>query len=65
VLAYAAAFGSLGIGGGPFIAGQMGPLLGLRSFFALNSVLLLLGFVLWLRALTAGASADPRREAQR
>ncbi len=63
VLAYAAAFGSLGIGGGPFVAGLIGPLLGLRVFFALNSVLLLIAFGLWLRALTRGAPADPRRGA--
>ena len=63
VLAYAAAFGSLGIGGGPLIAGWIGPLLGLRAFFALNSVLLLIGFGLWVRAVTRGAAADPWREA--
>ena len=63
VLAYAAAFGSLGIGGGPFVAGQIGPLFGLRAFFALNSVLLLIAFALWLRALTRGAPADPHRGA--
>ncbi len=61
VLAYAAAFGALGIGGGPFIAGQVGPLLGLRAFFALNSLLLAGGLALWLRALTRGAPADPVR----
>ncbi|HKI96834.1 MAG TPA: MFS transporter [bacterium] len=63
VLAYAAAFGSLGIGGGPFIAGEIGPLFGLRTFFALNTVLLLIGFGLWLRALTRGAPGDPLRTA--
>jgi MFS transporter, DHA1 family, multidrug resistance protein len=65
VLAYAAAFGALGIGGGPFVAGEIGPLLGLRAFFALNSVLLLAGFALWLRALTRGALGQPPREAAR
>ena len=65
VLAYQAAFGALGIGAGPFLAGQIGPLLGLRAFFALNSLLLGLAFVLWLHAITRGAPGDPRREAAR
>lgn len=49
VMAYGAAFGMLGIGGGPFIAGQIGPLLGLRAFFALNTVILLVALLLWMR----------------
>jgi MFS family permease len=65
VLAYAAAFGSLGIGGGPLLAGYIGPLLGLRAFFALNSVLLLVSFALWLRALGRGAPGDPPRDPPR
>jgi MFS family permease len=65
VLAYAAAFGSLGIGGGPLLAGYIGPLLGLRAFFALNSVLLLVSFALWLRALGRGAPGDPPRDPRR
>lgn len=62
VLAYSAAFGALGIGGGPFIAGIIGPVVGLRVFFALNSLLLLAAFLLWLRALTRGAAGDPGAE---
>lgn len=50
VMAYGAAFGMLGIGGGPFIAGQIGPIFGLRTFFALNSAVLFIGFLLWLRS---------------
>ncbi len=63
VLSYAAAFGALGIGAGPFIAGQIGPLLGLRAFYALNTGLLLVASLVWLRALTRGAVADPARPA--
>lgn len=55
VLAYASAFGALGIGAGPFIAGQIGPLLGLRAFFGVNSILLLIGFLIWLRTMHRGA----------
>lgn len=60
VLAYAAAFGSLGTGGGPLVAGLIGPRFGLRTFFALNSVLLLIGFGVWLRAMLRGAAAGPQ-----
>ena len=59
VLAYFAAFGALGIGAGPFIAGQIGPLVGLRAFFALNSLLLLAGFAIWVRGIHQGAAAHP------
>lgn len=58
VLSYAAACGALGIGGGPFIAGQIGPLFGLRTYFALNSLLILIGLLIWLRALARGWPAD-------
>lgn len=50
VLAYSAAFGSLGMGVGPFVAGQIGPWLGLRAFFVLNSLLILMLLVLWWRS---------------
>ena len=62
VLSYSAAFGALGIGAGPFVAGLIGPVLGLRAFFALNSLLLLLGFAVWLRALLRGARGAPGLE---
>jgi MFS family permease len=52
VLAYSAAFGALGMGAGPFVAGQIGPWLGLRAFFLLNSVLILVLCAVWLRAST-------------
>ncbi|MDH4246641.1 MAG: MFS transporter [Deltaproteobacteria bacterium] len=51
VLAWGAAFGMLGIGGGPLLAGLIGPYLGLHSFFIVNSLLLLLGFTLGFRRL--------------
>ena len=62
VLAYASAFGALGIGVGPFVAGMIGPVLGLRAFFALNSLLLLVGFAIGLRAHLRGAASDPASE---
>ena len=45
VLAFSAACGALGTGIGPLIAGQIGPLFGLRAYFALNGLMLLLGLV--------------------
>jgi len=61
VLAFGAAFGMLGIGGGPFLAGLIGPVFGLRTFFFINSALLLLAFVGWSIATTRGAIMDPAR----
>lgn len=50
VLSYAAAFSALGMGTGPFVAGQIGPWLGLRAFFVLNSVLILVLLGVWWRS---------------
>ena len=50
VLSYSAAFSALGMGLGPFVAGQIGPWLGLRAFFVLNSALLLGLLVAWWRS---------------
>ncbi|HEX7926923.1 MAG TPA: MFS transporter [bacterium] len=50
VLAYSAACGALGMGVGPFVAGQIGPVFGLRAYFALNALLILSLLVVWLRA---------------
>jgi DHA1 family multidrug resistance protein-like MFS transporter len=52
VLAYLTAFGMLGMGVGPFIAGQMGPALGLRSYFGLNALMLLACLGAWYRSWT-------------
>jgi hypothetical protein len=38
------------MGLGPFVAGQIGPWLGLRAFFVLNSALLLGLLVAWWRS---------------
>jgi len=35
--------------------------LGLRAFFALNSLLLLIGLPIWLRALTRGSPTEHER----
>jgi MFS family permease len=58
VLSYAAAFSLLGIGAGPFVAGQVGPWLGLRAFFLLNSLLLLALLAAWWRACRPPAPAS-------
>jgi len=52
VLAYLTAFGMLGMGVGPFIAGQVGPWLGLSAYFGLNGVLLLAFLGAWYRSWT-------------
>ncbi len=53
VLAYLAACGMLGMGVGPFIAGQIGPYIGLPSYFALNAAALLVLVWAWRRSLRA------------
>jgi MFS family permease len=50
VLSYLAACGMLGMGAGPFIAGQVGPRLGLPSYFALNAAALFALAIWWLRS---------------
>jgi MFS family permease len=50
VLAYSAGFSALGMGAGPFIAGQIGPWLGLRAYFLFNSLLLLGLMAAWIRS---------------
>ena len=52
VLAYLTAFGMLGMGVGPFIAGQVGPTLGLRAYFGLNALMLLACLGAWYRSWT-------------
>jgi MFS transporter, DHA1 family, multidrug resistance protein len=48
-ISYATAFQFFGMGLAPFFAGLIGPMLGLRAYFALTIVLMLGGLVLWLR----------------
>jgi MFS family permease len=50
VLAFMAGCGMIGMGFGPLLAGQIGPWLGLRAYFLLNCLLLLVGLYLWRRA---------------
>ena len=38
----------LGNGGGPFLAGIIGPLMGLPAYFGFNALLVLVGLVLWV-----------------
>ena len=48
-LSYATAFQFLAMGVAPFFAGLIGPMLGLRAYFAITTALMLGGLVLWLR----------------
>ncbi|HEX9844216.1 MAG TPA: MFS transporter [bacterium] len=58
-LAFGTSLYMLGHGGAPVLAGVVGPLLGLRAYFAGNVLMLLTGLVLWL------VSFAPRRFAPR
>ena len=49
-ISYSSSFQCIGMGLVPFGAGLIGPLLGLRVYFALCTALTLGGFMLWLRA---------------
>jgi DHA1 family multidrug resistance protein-like MFS transporter len=49
-ISYASAFQFLAMGLAPFIAGLIGPVLGLRAYFALTIVLMGGGLVLWKRS---------------
>ena len=53
-LSYATAFQFLGMGIAPFLAGLIGPMLGLRAYFALITVMMAAGLALWLRVDKAG-----------
>jgi DHA1 family multidrug resistance protein-like MFS transporter len=46
-ISYATAFQFFGMGIAPFAAGLIGPLLGMRAYFALTIVLMLGGLVMW------------------
>lgn len=48
-ISYATAFQFFAMGLAPFGAGLVGPIFGLRAYFALTIVLMLSGLVLWLR----------------
>lgn len=48
-ISYATAVQFLAMGLAPFLAGLIGPAMGMRAYFALTIVLMLGGLVLWLR----------------
>lgn len=54
-ISYSTAFQFLAMGLAPFLAGVIGPILGLRAYFAFTLVLMVGGLVLWLRS---GKGAD-------
>lgn len=49
-ISYATSFHFIAIGLAPFCAGLIGPVFGLRTYFALTVAFSLIGLVLWLRA---------------
>jgi len=49
-ISYATSFHFIAIGLAPFCAGWIGPVFGLRAYFALTVVLAFVAFLLWLRA---------------
>jgi DHA1 family multidrug resistance protein-like MFS transporter len=49
-ISYAASFQFIAMGIAPFTAGLIGPLLGLRAYFAVSALLTFLAFGLWLRS---------------
>ena len=58
-MALGTSFGMLGMGAGPLLSGWIGPAFGLRTYFAINSVLLLLGCLAWLRSGLRETAAAP------
>lgn len=48
-ISYSTSFQFIAIGTAPFLAGLIGPVFGLRSYFALTAALILAAFVMWLR----------------
>jgi DHA1 family multidrug resistance protein-like MFS transporter len=48
-IAYMSAFQFFGMGMAPFLAGLIGPVMGMRAYFALTMVLMAIGLVLWRR----------------
>jgi MFS transporter, DHA1 family, multidrug resistance protein len=54
-ISYAASFQFIAMGIAPFTAGLIGPLLGLRAYFALTAGLTFVAFGLWLRSEKRGA----------
>ena len=49
-ISYATAFQFFGMGVAPFAAGLIGPVLGMRTYFALTILLMASGLALWLRS---------------
>ncbi len=58
-IAYSSSFQCIGMGLAPFCAGLIGPVFGLRAYFALFTLLTLAGLILWLRRYRPGAAETP------
>jgi MFS family permease len=52
-IAYASSFQYVSAGVAPFLAGVIGPWLGLRAYFAFTTLFTVVGLVVWLRAVRA------------
>jgi MFS family permease len=59
-ISYAASFQFIAMGIAPFTAGLVGPLLGLRAYFALTVALTFTAFVLWLRSERQSTGSQTR-----
>jgi hypothetical protein len=60
-ISYGASFQFIAMGLAPFCAGLIGPVLGLRAYFALTIALTIAGLMLWLRSgRHLGAASQPR-----
>ena len=49
-ISYASSFQFIAMGLAPFCAGLIGPVFGLRAYFALTIVITFVAFVLWIRS---------------
>ena len=58
-MAIGTAFGMLGMGSGPLLGGFIGPVFGLRAYFAVNVLVLALAFAAWSRWGLRESAAQP------
>jgi len=60
-LSYVTAIQFLAMGMAPFMAGLVGPMLGLRAYFAISTALMLGALVLWLKTASRKTEVGSRR----
>ena len=61
-ISYTTAFQFFGMGLAPFVAGLIGPLLGMRAYFGLTILLMAAGLVLWRKSAAASSASDAVRQ---